>query len=1151
MFQTIRRGAATMLAACAIMPVLLSAVTTGAAVKAADPPSWPVSWDLNRNNDVEELSRLYDRNEDGVIDADSSAATDLPAILNAQEFSLHAKACAAPKGFVSIDWQLVRLEGGDPLPVYTSTECEIDIPLPDKPYPEARKYDLRVVAHYPTTPDQVVTSRVHVQDVFMVGLGDSYGSGEGNPTTVDGWFTGGDPVWDNTRCHRSRLSGQEQAARMLDQIPGVNVTFLHLACSGALASEGILQPYAGLIPADPPLPPQITQANEYVQYSTDATGAKRWPDLVVTSIGGNDAGFSTVVKACLKPAWVPVPIPIFPYVVPVDIPECYEEGQPGTTVFKDGLELLPGLYDQIDQAVHGTNPELPALCDPNHSCKFLITEYPDGATDENGDTCSHAGFTEDEFQWVIDHMVTDLNTKIREKAQQLGWNYVLGVRSNFDRHGICAEDDYFRDIFESVELQNDINGAFHPNAAGHLFGYAPAIAQTGRYALGFPYSWGAFGGGPLYGGSNWEGTCDTTYGDGRDERFTAAPPVADLSGLHLPAEIASQLTSGQLPSGAAGSNTCASAAGPSAPPGSPVLEIRTGRPGCPNDPRPCSDSSAGSSLLRFPLWTDAEPAIVARADSDVARSAGQLSDDRHRHGSANAQGRTAFLAAPFNGSATVTGEIVVDLTAFAQAGGSNAYSLASIDLNVNSVTAEEDCSEDGTECLPQTTRQIGRVQLELNRGTCEEDAEYLHDCELHYGHARAHFDSFDLNATAGDTTIADLSASTDGPQTNVVGSPNAVTGGVRSPSHVVRLPYSVPAGSVVTIQINSGAYTTASEGCVLEWNNMPCSAQARAAARVTFAPNIATGALLPLSGYTATIPDTTAPAVTATPTGPAGTNGWYIGAANVALGATDDGGVAKLSYTVDNGTTVDVAANNANVAIAANGTHVVKYWATDLAGNASAPQSITVKVDVTAPTVTVTATNGAQYIQGTDVPSGVQCADLLSGIATCDGPVKLDTATTGGHTAAFTATDAAGNTATTSLSYTVVAPPPPPPPPPPATTDAITLSIPELNFNVSGNVVSGGFTITRSAAGQPTGVYGTAVVMSPSGTRTTVSVAAFKVFGVWAGATSVSDPAKNINVNATLLAKSGLTAVGAKGLTGTFTSQRPTRTVTWTITDLV
>ena len=324
----------------------------------------------------------------------------------------------------------------------------------------------------------------------------------------------------------------------LDMLAGVTVTFLHLACSGAEALEGILQPYGGLFPSGAPLPPQITQAAEYVNYSQGAGGAKRYPDVVVTSIGGNDAGFADVVKGCLmKPAWGLVPIPVFPYAVPVDFDSCYEPGEAADEYFWPGIDGLPGLYDQLAGAVDGTNPSLPPLCDPNGSCDFLITEYPDGATDENGDTCGAvAGFTEDEFQWVIDTMVPELNGVIQSSADQHGWVYVDGVRDNFYEHGICADDDYLRDIAESFEIQGDQNGAFHPNAAGHLWGYGDAILDSLRDTLGFPYTGGAYFG-PMYAGTGTPQNCDTRVGDGNREQITTAP-ATDITGLALPTDIA-------------------------------------------------------------------------------------------------------------------------------------------------------------------------------------------------------------------------------------------------------------------------------------------------------------------------------------------------------------------------------------------------------------------------------------------------------------------------------------------------------------------------------------------------------------------------------------------------------------------------------------
>jgi hypothetical protein len=82
-------------------------------------------------------------------------------------------------------------------------------------------------------------------------------------------------------------------------------------------------------------------------------------------------------------------------------------------------------------------------------------------------------------------------------------------------------------------------------------------------------------------------------------------------------------------------------------------------------------------------------------------------------------------------------------------------------------------------------------------------------------------------------------------------------------------------------------------------------------------------------------------------------------------------------------------------------------------------------------------------------------------------------------------------------------------------------------------------------------VSGSAQVTAADGSVTTVSVLAVRLFGVWTGATQVTNPAKGINVLGTVLSRTGLTAGGADTVTGTFTTGRPVRTITWTITDLV
>lgn len=88
--------------------------------------------------------------------------------------------------------------------------------------------------------------------------------------------------------------------------------------------------------------------------------------------------------------------------------------------------------------------------------------------------------------------------------------------------------------------------------------------------------------------------------------------------------------------------------------------------------------------------------------------------------------------------------------------------------------------------------------------------------------------------------------------------------------------------------------------------------------------------------------DTTAPAVTVTPSGTTNSSGAYVGKATVTIGATDSGsGVDTVSYTLDGAAS---QAYNAPFDVTAPGSHTVVATATDNAGNASAPVSKTFSV---------------------------------------------------------------------------------------------------------------------------------------------------------------------------------------------------------------
>lgn len=92
-----------------------------------------------------------------------------------------------------------------------------------------------------------------------------------------------EPIWQDDYCHRSAKSGHAQAAlSMENNDPRTSVTFVHLACSGSQ----IFSNMAFLNLAD-----QIEEANKLI--------GDREIDAVLLSIGGNDAGFASVVKACI------------------------------------------------------------------------------------------------------------------------------------------------------------------------------------------------------------------------------------------------------------------------------------------------------------------------------------------------------------------------------------------------------------------------------------------------------------------------------------------------------------------------------------------------------------------------------------------------------------------------------------------------------------------------------------------------------------------------------------------------------------------------------------------------------------------------------------------------------------------------------------
>jgi outer membrane protein assembly factor BamB len=131
--------------------------------------------------------------------------------------------------------------------------------------------------------------------------------------------------------------------------------------------------------------------------------------------------------------------------------------------------------------------------------------------------------------------------------------------------------------------------------------------------------------------------------------------------------------------------------------------------------------------------------------------------------------------------------------------------------------------------------------------------------------------------------------------------------------------------------------------------------------------------------------DVSAPLTQATGSGPAGTNGWYRSAVQVALSAADNlSGVQTTSYKVDGGTTKTYTTA---FSVTGNGSHTVNFWSVDKATNTETMGSLAVNIDSTLPGVTCNVSPASSTKSSNPVTITVtgHATDTVSGVSITDG----------------------------------------------------------------------------------------------------------------------------------------------------------------------
>ncbi|HEX3337262.1 MAG TPA: Calx-beta domain-containing protein [Jatrophihabitans sp.] len=422
-----------------------------------------------------------DRNADGLVDYDTSTA-----YLNPTSWKVDLDACSAPaitdRGpGTQVTWTFSGAALATPVNV-TGT-CKLTQTLP--------KLGTYTVAAKLTSDATVNTSQpVTLKDVFIVSVGDSVASGEGDPDTLGpkdlGPFPFYTPKWEDQQCHRSALAGPAQAAIRLEQRdPHTSVTFLHLACSGATIDVGLLGPYEGIEPKidGQQLPKKPAQLDDAVNL---AHGRKI--DSLFVSIGANNMGFADIVKTCIA------------------VQNCNTAALPNGVdnaqqIYDKGIAKLPPLYQQLDQ-------KLTSMSSAGQLGKVFMTQYFDVSQFDDGTTCTGQtpneragyrnpdssvidGFSQSEMQWTHDVVSPGINKAVADAVAAANadggpkWTVVDHIADDFLKHGYCAKDRWIRQLFESFAYQHDQNGAFHPNTEGQLYGYAKNIERVVAPVDGF------------------------------------------------------------------------------------------------------------------------------------------------------------------------------------------------------------------------------------------------------------------------------------------------------------------------------------------------------------------------------------------------------------------------------------------------------------------------------------------------------------------------------------------------------------------------------------------------------------------------------------------------------------------------------------------
>ena len=416
-------------------------------------------------------------------------------------------------------------QGRGPRIKVVTLPCDTPVQL-DVPYPGGAWLSVEIGG------SQVAETAARVTDLFVVGMGDSFASGEGNPdvpvrfsperTTDYGFGSNNTPLsgyparigdwkeigdrkfieenaqWQDQACHRSLYSHQLRAALQLAvEDPHRAVTFVGVACSGAEATFGLFLQYKGNEWV--PNPPDLPQISAVAEAQCGGKGARAYDlpeayhiggripelqgglvlrkcdverarkiDLLFLSIGGNDVGFSRLVANAVL----------------ADQSILRKLG--GWFGQVHGFAEATSQLDALDDRLKSVNRALHNLLHLPwpESDRIILTGYPPMALLDDGKSVCPDGragmnvmseFSLSEAKAREGSVAAErLNDIMRESAHQHSWTFVDGHRAAFRGRGLCAGyTDAPWTMADELRIPRKINGIWDPFNPSQWRAYAP------------------------------------------------------------------------------------------------------------------------------------------------------------------------------------------------------------------------------------------------------------------------------------------------------------------------------------------------------------------------------------------------------------------------------------------------------------------------------------------------------------------------------------------------------------------------------------------------------------------------------------------------------------------------------------------------------